>query len=70
MEEGRFKHLIITVLGSENFKELAKEYIKQYSRRSPENEMETIRLYERIRFIQELIDTGKSCINEENQNRR
>lgn len=66
MDEERFKYLATYILGSREFKELAEEYIKIYSRNNPKSELETVRILERIRFIQELMDTGEANIKRNN----
>jgi len=67
MDEKRLKYLATYILGSKEFKELAEEYIKRYSRQAPQTELETIRNYERIRFIQELCDTGEYQLQHYNE---
>lgn len=64
MHEARFKYLVAQALGTPEFKELAEELVKQYSRKCPESELDTIREYERIRHIQELADMGENMVNE------
>lgn len=70
MDEARLKYLSTYILGSKEFKELAEEYIKRYSRQAPQNELETIRNHERIRFIQELCDTGEYSLKNYNDKER
>lgn len=64
MNDGRFKYLVIHAFGSSEFKEIAEHYIKVYSSESPQNEFETVKKLERIRFLRELIDTGEQYIQQ------
>lgn len=70
MDDERFKYLATYILGSKEFKELAEEYIKRYSRQSPQNEFETVKVYERVRFIVELLDTGEYNVKNFNNDKR
>ena len=59
----RFEYLVLNVLTDRNFKELADTLITQYIRNNPENELETVRVFERLRFLQELKDMGENYLN-------
>ena len=67
MEDARFKYLATYVLGGKEFKELAEEFIKRYSRQSPHTEIDTVKMYERVRFLQELLDIGETNVRNFNE---
>ena len=67
MKIERYEYLCTQILGSKDFKELAEENIKTYSRSSPTDELETIRVFERIKQMQELVDLGQNLIEQQNK---
>ena len=70
MYEKRFEFLVLNILTDRNFKELADGLITQYIRSSPENELETVRIFERVKFLQELKDMGENYLNEKTKEKR
>ena len=61
---------VLNILTDRNFKELADGLITQYIRSSPENELETVRIFERVKFLQELKDMGENYLNEKTKEKR